>query len=362
MSAFNTPLSGTYSGLRVVHAANYQFDKDGSVFFNTDQKFHQGLVQNGCFVYPFSINDRARMLSLFGTKTLGKGPACRALIKTCRNIRPDVLLLGHAQYVSRDILLAIRNEVPEIRIALWYIDPLWVLKHIQHLHARVDALDAVFATTAGELLQSLARPGCPAGFIPNPVEGSIERLRTFENPDPRYDVVFFGSDKRAPERRQMLQELVNRLPNVRMGLFGSLGHDFIFGHEKEQVLAQSRMALNLSRKSDVALYSSDRIAQLTGNGLATLTPTGSGIEELYSTDEVAYFEDVPHLIERLQELKKDDARTIRIAQAGWQRSHENYSAANIARFMLSLTLRDANWQSASWANHVFEQKTLLKAG
>jgi hypothetical protein len=170
-----------FSGLRVVHAANYQFAKDGSVFFNPDMKMNQGLIQSGCFVYPFSINDRARMLSPTGSKTFGKGRANKALLRTCQNIAPDLLILGHAQYITRETLLAIRNEVPDIRIGLWYVDPLWVPEHIQHLHDRVDALDAIFTTTAGDLLKGLGRPGCPAAFIPNPVERSIELHRAFEN-------------------------------------------------------------------------------------------------------------------------------------------------------------------------------------
>ena len=75
-----------YRGLRVVHAADYQFDKDGLVFNNCDLKFNQGLIQNGCFVYPFSINDRARTLSIFHNKTWGQGKANRSLIQTCINV------------------------------------------------------------------------------------------------------------------------------------------------------------------------------------------------------------------------------------------------------------------------------------
>ncbi|HEY8990688.1 MAG TPA: hypothetical protein VIM46_01820, partial [Luteolibacter sp.] len=86
--------------MRIVHAANLQLDKDGAHLWNQDQKIHHGLVRLGHFVYPFSINDRARMLSPFGGKSLGKKPANRALIETCRNVHPDVLLLGHAQYIT----------------------------------------------------------------------------------------------------------------------------------------------------------------------------------------------------------------------------------------------------------------------
>lgn len=342
-----------FSGLRVVHAANYQFAKDGSVFFNPDIKMNQGLIQAGCFVYPFSINDRARMLSPTGSKTFGKGRANKALLRTCRNIAPDLLILGHAQYISRETLIAIRNEVPDIRIGLWYVDPLWVPEHIQHLHDRVDALDAIFTTTAGELLKGLSRPGCPAAFIPNPVEPSIERHRAFENLAPGYDVVFFGSDKRAPERRQFLTEMTAALPDARLGIFGCLGNPFIFGHDKERLLGDSRMSLNLSRRTDVELYSSDRIAQIAGNGQLVLTPAGNGIEQLFTSDEAVFFNDVSDLTNQVRRLNADDDEARRIAGNGWEKAHQEYSARHVAAFMVALTMRDESFQTVPWSDHIY---------
>lgn len=337
----------------MVHAANYQFAKDGLVFFNPDHKLHQGLVQNGCYVYPFSINDRARMLSPTGSKTFGKGRANRALLETCVNVHPDVLMLGHAQYIHKETLAEIRRRVPGIRIGLWYFDAMWVPRNIEHLHDRSEVLDAVFATTGGELLRSVATPACPAAFIPNPVDASIERLRAFENSNPDYDVVFFGCDKRAPERKQFLKDLLRTAPDVRLGIFGSLGNPYSFGHEKEQILASSRMALNLNRRNDVELYSSDRIAQLTGNGLVTLTPAGAGLESLYSHEEVVYFDSVEDLARKVRHLKNNEVEALRVARAGWRRTHEAYSAANVAAFILGVTMRDESYHRAEWSEHVY---------
>jgi hypothetical protein len=345
--------AGPFSGLRVVHAANYQFAKDGLVFFNPDQKLHQGLVQNGCYVYPFSINDRARMLSPTGSKTFGKGRANKALIDTCVNVHPDILMLGHAQYIRKETLEEIRNRVPGIRIGLWYFDAMWVPKNIEHLHERNEFLDAIFATSGGELLRSVSTPDCPAAFIPNPVDPAIERLRTFENLNPEYDVVFFGCDKRAPERKQFLQDLIRALPDARLGIFGSLGNPYAFGHEKELILASSRMALNLNRRNDVELYSSDRIAQLTGNGIVTLTPAGSGLESLYSSDEVVYFDSVDDLAKKVDYLKNHDDEALEIAKAGWKKTHEVYSVASVAAFILGVTMRHESYRLAEWSDHVY---------
>lgn len=344
---------GEFSGLRLLHAANYHFDKDGSMFFNIDHKLHQGFVQLGCYVYPFSINDRARMLSFTGSKTFGKGKANQALLRTCINFHPDLLVLGHGQYISRQTLSAIRNELPDLRIAFWYIDPIWEGSRIEHIHQRADLFDAIFCTTGGKYLQQFVRPGTPAAFFPNPVDISIERQRAFESLQPEFDLLFFGRDSGAPERRELLLRLKHDLRDLRLGIFGSLGQPLIFGHAKEQVLAKSRMALNLSRRVDVDLYSSDRVSQLTGNGLLTLTPHGSGMDLLYSADEMAYYADYDELVSRIRDLRAHDAERIRIARNGWQKSHEQYSARRTARFLLNLTLRRPDYQEVCWSQHIF---------
>ncbi len=345
--------SSDYRGIRVVHAANYQLEKDGLVFSNCDIKMSQGLIQNGCYVYPFSINDRARMLSFLGSKTWGKGKANRALIQTCINVAPDVLVLGHAQYITRDTLLEIRRHLPAIKIALWYVDALWDPKNIEHIHQRTDTLDSVIVTSSGPLLKAISRPNCPAGYMPNPVEPSVERLRAFENPRPEYDLVFFGSEKYAADRIIFLERLVAALPELRIGIFGSLNQPKVFGSQKDQILASSRMALNLNRRNDVELYSSDRIAQLTGNGLLTLTHHGAGFEQLFTPEEVGYFETVEDLITTVRRFKQNDAEARVIAENGWRRAHADYSAERVAQFMLDLTFRNERYLSAPWSSHVF---------
>lgn len=341
-----------FHGLRVVHAASYQMDKDGAAFFNCDLKFHQGLVQNGCHVYPFSINDRARMLSFLNSKTFGRTKANRALIRTCVNVRPDALILGHGQYITRQTLTAIREAVPGIRIGYWYIDPLWEPADVAHLNRRADLFDAVCCTTAGPLLQQFCRPGCPAAFIPNPVEPGVERLEAFRCDTPDYDLVFLGRDKGAPQRRAFLERLRAALPELRCGFFGCLGEPLVFGARKDEILSRSRMALNLSRRNDVDLYSSDRIAQLTGNGLLTLIQSGAGFESLYSDEEVGFYDSFEDLVELVRYLKSDDELARSIAERGWRTAHAEYSSRAVAAFLLNLTFRRDAFLASPWAEWI----------
>lgn len=341
--------------MRIVHAANLQLDKDGAHLWNQDQKIHHGLVRLGHFVYPFSINDRARMLSPTRSKTFGKGRANRALIETCRNVHPDLLILGHAQFISADTLREIRRLLPRIRIGLWYVDPLWDEEETRHLRERLETLDALFCSTGGPLLEALARPGCPAAFIPSAVDAGIECHRAFDTPDTGilHDLLFFGRDKGEPGRRDFLTALRAKLDGLRIGYYGCLDQPGIFGWEKEQVIRRSKMALSLSRRADVPLYSSSRIAELMGNGILTLSPRGAGLEELYAEDEAVHFEGIDDLAGKVRLYSTDPAARIAIARKGWERNHRDYSGVEIARFIVALTLRDGSWRDAPWSRHVF---------
>lgn len=343
--------------MRIVHAANLQLDKDGAHLWNQDQKIHHGLVRLGHFVYPFSINDRARMLSPTKSKTFGKGRANKALVETCRNVHPDLLVLGHAQYITAETLREIRRILPEIRIGLWYVDPLWDPEETRHLRERLEVLDALFCSTGGSLLEALARPQCPAAFIPSAVDAGIECHRAFETPEGElmHDLLFFGRDKGEPGRRAFLTDLQAKLPDLRLGYYGCLDRPGIFGWEKEQVIRRSKMALNLSRRTDVALYSSSRIAELMGNGILTLTPRGAGLEGLYAEDEIVYFDHADDLAEKVRHYASRPEERLAMARKGWERNHRDYNGTEIARFIVALTLRDEAWRKAPWAAHVFER-------
>jgi glycosyltransferase involved in cell wall biosynthesis len=341
--------------MRIVHAANLQLDKDGAHLWNQDQKIHHGLIRLGHFVYPFSINDRARMLSPTGGKTFGKGRANKALVETCRNVHPDLLILGHAQFITAATLREIRRLLPGIRIALWYVDPLWDEEETRHLRERLDTLDALFCSTGGPLLEALASPGCPAAFIPSAVDAGIECHRAFDTAESEFlhDLLFFGRDKGEPGRRAFLEALRAQLGELRVGYYGCLDQPGIFGWEKEQVIRRSKMSLSLSRRADVPLYSSSRIAELMGNGILTLSPRGAGLEELYAEDEAVHFDGLDDLAEKVRRFAADPAARNAVARKGWERVHRDYSGLEIARFIVALTLRDASWRAAPWSRHVY---------
>ena len=66
------------------------------------------------------------------------------------------------------------------------------------------------------------------------------------------------------------------------------------------------MALNVSRRNDHYLYSSDRIAQVMGCGLLTFVDRATGLDEFFSDEEVVFYSDEASLLSELDRHLRDD--------------------------------------------------------
>ena len=61
------------------------------------------------------------------------------------------LVVGSVLAFFAAILAEIRAILPEIRIGLWYVDPLWDEEPTRHLRERARVLDGIFCSTGGPL-------------------------------------------------------------------------------------------------------------------------------------------------------------------------------------------------------------------
>jgi len=338
--------------MRIVYAPNYGFKKCGQYYYDTALKFQQGLITNGHYVYPFSLNDMERLFSPLGHRTFGGRGVNQALLKTCRNIEPDILFLIHANQIYPETLVAIRQAVPNIKIIFFWGDGIWEGMDTGRFHKKVPYLDGLFISTGGDWLLPYAGPGRIVAYIPNPVEVSIDRGRAFEaNPD--YDLIFFGTDDAA--RNVTLQTIKAQLPDLKIGFFGCLGNPLVLGMAKEKITFRSKMALNLTRRNDVLLCSSNRLADTTANGVLTFCDQASGLQTLYRENEVVYFRDLDDLIKKIRYYHEHDSERIQIARAGWKRSQEDFSAQRISRFMIDATFRTGNYTDIPWPRFILDE-------
>ncbi|MHB8746023.1 MAG: glycosyltransferase family protein [Gammaproteobacteria bacterium] len=320
--------------MKILHVDNLNLLKYGAVYYAFDRKISNGLIRNGHFVYDFSYRDTARCVTPFQSKHFGTARMNQRLLDTAANIRPDFLLLGNAEIVGTETLRRIRQMLPDIRIALWYVD--WIIPEVdtRSVFGRLEVIDTLFVTTGGELAQRYKRGNNTVAYLPNAVDSSIETLTNHEQQDFATDLLFCGTDKGDPERARFLRALRERLSDVRVTYHGSLGTPAVFGAQYLQALAGAKMGLNHSRRSDVFRYSSDRIAQLTGNGLLTFTQDTPGMRGLYRDDEVVYYKELDELVDKVRHFQQHDDARQQIAAAGRRRAHSAFNSTRIAKYMV----------------------------
>ncbi len=338
--------------MKILHISNFAFNKHGERYYSIDRKISAGLIENGHFVYDYSFRDMARMGTIFKTKKLGAGVANNEVLKIVDNLRPELVLIGHSDLLKANTLAEIRRNYPQIKIAFWFVDWLCEQSKVDFIKSLLPYVDSLFCTTGGELLKQFKLSANKISYIPNIALKSVESLVQFDKSDYLRDLVFFGTVYQDIERERFLKGLIHQIDD-HFSYFGAFGTNTVYGHHYIDILASARCGLNLSRRNDIELYSSDRIVQLTGNGLLTFTPEIPGFHKLYRSDELVYFKNVQDLVEKYKYYKKNPDQARQIARNGWKKTHQSYGAARITKFMLELTFEQPFSEAYEWAHEVY---------
>lgn len=348
--------------LRILHVANYGYKAKAVTLHSVAWKLTNGWTRAGHHVITFSDRDIARWAGLFGHRKWGVIPANRTLIEVAQNMEPDVLAFGHADTISAETISTIRQKLPNVRVLQWNIDPLFEGQEAssddnrRRIFSKVDVVDATFVTTPGEPLAPIAARCKITGFIPNPSDPAIERLHAEENPSPKDDLFFAagtgdGTRFHCGVHRHVdtfCREMTEALPGVKFKFAGVLGQPHLFGPAYDRVLAELRMGLNMSRRNDVYLYSSERIAHYAANGLVTFIDRANGYQDFFGEDELAFYSTEAELFEKIARLGKDDAERRRIGAKGRARYHEIFDSEIVGRYMLDAVMGDHDASRYAW--------------
>src|ERR1700733_691233 len=215
--------------MKIVHVSNFTLRKDGANWYGIPYKLSNGFTRLGHYVFNFSDRDVANANPL-RVRALGFGRANKKLLGVCREVQPDLLLLGHCGIISEKTIFSVRKAVPHIRIAHWNCDPLFWDRNLNYLRAWAPLVDATFVTTAGDELKKVVNRGGRVAFMPNPVDKSIESLRVFENPAPENDLVFLSGLRAFDDEKLEKCKLIKaRLPGLKFDVRGLFDKPGVFG-------------------------------------------------------------------------------------------------------------------------------------
>lgn len=335
--------------LRIVHCANFNTVRlKGCYMASMGYKLNNGLTRLGHQVITYSDRDMARLFGIMGKKCLLSTKKNNDnFYKFCLNLKPDIIFLGHADTIKSETLIKIREALPNVKILQWNVDPINPTcesgrHNIENIKKKLSVVDYTLITTGDTKLYTPFKPDKnQIGFIPNPVDSSIETGRVFEIEFPAYDLFFASSPEvirdfcNAPVKALDVAEyFTQNCPDAKL-MFPRLNAPSADGVVYLELLSKSAMVLNLSRTTDY-LYSSDRMAHAMGNGCLALIDRRTGFDKILGEDEAIFYNEKEELKDKINHLIKNPKLRMEIAQKGWQRSHAIFNETLVARYALSL--------------------------
>lgn len=335
--------------MNILYVGSCQGFREAGKSYYIPKKLVNGFTRNGHNVYTFNDRDFARFSNIFRSRKWGIAPVNKKLIEVCEEFAPELIVLGHCEMVWNKTLETIRGVCPGVKIVYRNVDPLIHVQNVKDIKRRVGAVDGIFVTTAGESLRQFASDAGFVTFMPNPVDSAVDRAQSFAN-DCTHDLFFAGGPLGETDaRRDLVKSLLSARPDLRFSVHGcGLNSDYLFGKAYMDRLAESKMGLCLNRTYDYHWYSSDRMSQYMGNGLVTFLQRGTGFEEFFGEDDLAYYADEDELVRKIDDFVGDDARRRSVAENGWRKIHEAFSAEKVTQFILDMTFGETPSFDCVW--------------
>lgn len=359
--------------MKILLVGNGNIKHRGARYYDPAAKLHNGFVRNGHNVLFLSDRDLIYSVGqfttpgIFGTIAHKTKHISNHFLDCCRNFKPDLIMLVHADFISSDALLAARELLPQVKIAQYNVDIIFNEGNAKRISGKLDAVDATFITTAGKGLKKFSRQGKKVAFTPNIVDDSIEWPKAFEHSDQVHDMFWALRALKGSVAgdRRIEYPLYLEQHGVDIDYHGMNGRPLLNDARYFEAIANCKMGLNISQiwtrgvyekaaDEDLYLYSSDRIAHYMGSGLLTFITRDHRLEELFEENkEAIYFDSKEELLDKVRYYKTNDAERRTIAGGGWSKSHRCYNDRLITRFMLETTFGQKLSEPYQWPTDIY---------
>ena len=347
--------------LRILHVTNFNERLDGRLFFNTGRRINNGFIRLGHSVLGFSDRDIQKyyksIRDLKGSKILND-----KLKKTCYNYKPDVIVAGHADLLSKEQIQELKEENPNTKFAQWFLDPLNKRgpdyeRNKNRILDKIELMDASFITTSPSALNFLPKK-TKNYFIPNPGDHSFETLNNFSK-SCNVDVFFALShgvhrgvlkSGKTDDRVTFLNKLQLLTPDIKFDIYGINRVQPIWADHYFKTISNAKMGLNLSRGEAIKYYSSDRITQIVGNGLVCLIDEKTKYRDFFNDNEMVFYKNESDLSEKILKISKDEKLRKKIAKNGKIKYMKYFNSTSVADFIINKTLDIESKKKYYWHN------------
>ena len=343
--------------LKIMHITNFNERFNGRLHYNTGRRINNGFIRLGHNVLSISDRDILHNNKSF-TDLKGLTNLQNKILDTYDNFKPDLIMLGHADRVSLLTLEKMKNQDKNLKISQWFLDPLSKygpdhLNNSKRILDKIEFLDKTFLTTDPGSL-SLKIPN--AHFIPNPCDESFEVLENYKNKCD-FDVFFAMSHGvhrgelkkgKIDNREYFINDLIKKNNNIKFDVYGMNNVQPIWGEQFLKRISNCYMGINLSRGKPIKYYSSDRIAQLLGNGLLTFINKKTYLSDFFTNKEMVFYKDIDDLSYKINKYKKDVRLGKKIARLGKKKYFKYFNSSTVSDFMISKIFNKKTQKSILW--------------
>ena len=330
--------------LKILHLTNFNRRFDGRLQYNTGRRLNNGFVRLGHNVLTLSdrdiIHDNKKIFDPTGKNELQK-----SIIRNFKNFKPDCVVLGHVDSINKSTISELRNLNKNLRICQWFLDPIHkdgpdYIKNNDRISNNLRNIDFTFLTSCPSLLRNKINNSF---FIPNPSDTSFEILKNYEVNCPN-DIFFAMSHGvhrgvlkygKYDNREKFIKKLIKKNSKIIFDIYGMNKIQPVWGNDFIEAISKSQMGLNLSRGKPAKYYSSDRIAQLLGNGLLTFIDKETQFNDLIGKDSIVYYSNLDDLSYKINKYKKDKKQAKKIAKKGRNIYLKYFNSTIVSDYMLS---------------------------
>ena len=343
--------------LKILHITNFNERFDGRLHYNTGKRINNGFVRLGHNV--FNISDRDIISNYRGVMDpKGKRTLNNKIITSFKNFNPDIVVMGHADSINIETLEFLKNQNKDLKITQWFLDPISrngpdYINNKKRIIKFAKICNTNFITTDPNSIDFHIDNSF---FIPNPADISFETLNNYKH---NCDIdVFFAMSHgvhrgilkkgKSDDREKILKKLINKNKNIKFDFYGLENKQPIWGDEFKKKLSLSKMGLNLSRGEPVKYYSSDRLAQLMGNGLLTLIDEKTSYSDFFTNKELVTYKNYTDLVEKINKYKRNDKERKLIAYNGKKKYLKYFNSSVVAKYIINKTLQINNKDKFLW--------------
>lgn len=330
--------------IKVLHISNFSERNDYRLYnINLANKISNGLINENVQVINFSDRNFSKLNNFSSLD--------EKILRITKNLKPNLILLGHTNSLKVETLKDIRDKFSEIRFAFWYEDSINkkgpdFLKNKIFLEKYKDYIDKYFLTTDINNVDA-SIPKNKLNFIPIPCSKFTENLNLFEKKNHLYDIFYaisHGVNRgilkkyKYDSREEFVRNLLSMSVNISYNFFGFNNIQPVWGDKFSYELSKCRFGLNLSRGAPVKYYSSNRIASYIANGLPTLIDEKIQFSDFFTNNEMIFYNDIQDLINKVNFYKKNERLRAKIGLNGKRKYFKIFNNKIVGDYILSKSL------------------------